>query len=70
VNIQFLAIFQVDEVKPDRVRHFGLIVRDEKQLNEVRKKVKEKYGLKLEPAVPMRLSRSLGQSNPGGRSAR
>jgi hypothetical protein len=27
----------------------GLIVRDEKQLTEVRKKVKEKYGLKLEP---------------------
>ena len=46
---QFLAIFQVGEVKPDRVRHFGLIVRDEKQLNEVRKKVKEKYALKLEP---------------------
>jgi len=46
---QFLAIFQVDKIKPDRVRHFGLIVRDEKQLNEVRKKVKEKYGLKLEP---------------------
>jgi catechol-2,3-dioxygenase len=46
---QFLAIFEVEQVKPDRVRHFGLIVRDEKQLNEVRKKVKEKYGLKLEP---------------------
>ena len=46
---QFLAIFEVDEVKPDRVRHFGLMVRDEKQLNEVRKKVKEKYSLKLEP---------------------
>jgi len=46
---QFLAIFQVGEVKPDRVRHFGLLVRDVKQLNEVRKKVKEKYGLKLEP---------------------
>src|SRR6266567_465052 len=43
-----LAI-EVDEVKPDRIRHFGLIVRDEQQLNEVRKKVKEKYGLKLEP---------------------
>ena len=46
---QFLAIFEVERVKPDRVRHFGLIVRDEKQLTEVRKKVKEKYGLKLEP---------------------
>ena len=46
---QFLAIFEVERVKPDRVRHFGLIVRDEKQLTEVRKKVEEKYGLKLEP---------------------
>src|SRR5438477_8190793 len=45
---QFLAIFQVAEVRADRVRHFGLIVRDEKQLNDVRKQVKEKYGLKLE----------------------
>ena len=35
---QFLAIFEVERVKPDRVRHFGLIVRDEKQLTEVRKK--------------------------------
>src|SRR5437868_14794894 len=48
---QFLATFQKSKVKPDRVRHFGLIVRDEKQLNEVRKKVKEKYGLKLEPPL-------------------
>src|SRR5947208_11965748 len=46
---QFLAIFEVEAVKSDRVRHFGLIVRDEKQLNEVRRKVKEKYDLKLEP---------------------
>ena len=46
---QFLAIFEVERVKPDRVRHFGLIVRDEKQLTEVRKKVEGKYGLKLEP---------------------
>src|SRR5207248_9928562 len=48
---QFLAIFEVEQLKPDRVRHFGLMVRDEKQLIEVRKKVKEKYGLKLEPHV-------------------
>ena len=46
---QFLAIFEVDEVKPDRTRHFGLLVRDEKQIAEVRKKVKNKYKLKLEP---------------------
>ncbi len=44
---QFLAIFKVDEIKPDRVRHFGIIVRDEKQLAEVREKVTKKYKLKL-----------------------
>ncbi len=46
---QFLAIFEVDKVQADRTRHFGIMVRDEKQIAEVRKKVKEKYGLKLEP---------------------
>ncbi len=46
---QFLAIFEVERLKPDRTRHFGLIVRDDKQIAEVRKKVTEKYGLKLEP---------------------
>jgi catechol 2,3-dioxygenase-like lactoylglutathione lyase family enzyme len=44
---QFLAIFKVDKVKPDRVRHFGILVRDEKQLAEVREKITRKYGLKL-----------------------
>ena len=46
---QFLAIFKVEELKPDRMRHFGLIVRDEQQLAEVRKKITGKYKLKLEP---------------------
>jgi catechol 2,3-dioxygenase-like lactoylglutathione lyase family enzyme len=46
---QFLAIFEVDEVRPDRWKHFGLIVRDEDQLREVREKVTQKYGLTLEP---------------------
>ena len=46
---QFLAIFEVDEMKPDRMRHFGIMVRDEAQLAEVRKKLQEKYKLKLEP---------------------
>jgi catechol-2,3-dioxygenase len=46
---QFLAIFEVDKVQPDRTRHFGLIVRDEAQIAEVRKKVTGKYKLKLEP---------------------
>ena len=46
---QFLAIFEVEKLQPDRARHFGLIVRDEEQMAEVRKKVSGKYGLKLEP---------------------
>jgi catechol 2,3-dioxygenase-like lactoylglutathione lyase family enzyme len=46
---QFLAIFQVEKLKPDRMRHFGLIVRDEKQLSEVREKLSTKYGIELIP---------------------
>jgi catechol 2,3-dioxygenase-like lactoylglutathione lyase family enzyme len=46
---QFLAIFEVKELKPDRMRHFGLIVRDEKQLSEVREKLTTKYGIELIP---------------------
>jgi catechol 2,3-dioxygenase-like lactoylglutathione lyase family enzyme len=46
---QFLAIFEVEKLQPDRMRHFGLIVRDEEQIAEVRKKITGKYGLKLEP---------------------
>src|ERR1700737_4735523 len=46
---QFLAIFGVPEVEPDSIRHFGLMVRDEKQLAEVREKVTKKYGLELIP---------------------
>jgi catechol 2,3-dioxygenase-like lactoylglutathione lyase family enzyme len=46
---QFLAIFGVPEVKRDRMRHFGLMVRDDKQLAEVRDKVTKKYGLTLIP---------------------
>jgi catechol 2,3-dioxygenase-like lactoylglutathione lyase family enzyme len=48
-NHQFLAIFKVDKVRPERARHFGLIVRDDRQIAEVRAKVETKYGLKLEP---------------------
>ena len=44
---QFLAMFEVDKLKPDRTRHFGIMVRDEKQLAEVREKITKKYGLKL-----------------------
>lgn len=46
---QFLAMFKVDVVNPDKHRHFGMIVRDEKQLAEVREKLTQKYGLKLIP---------------------
>jgi predicted enzyme related to lactoylglutathione lyase len=46
---QFLAMFEVAKVQPARVRHFGLIVRDEQQLAEVREKLTKKYGIKLIP---------------------
>jgi hypothetical protein len=36
-------------MKPDRMRHFGIIVRDDAQLAEVREKITKKYGLKLIP---------------------
>jgi len=46
---QFLAIFKVDIIQRDRTKHFGLIVRDEAQLKEVREKLTQKYKLKLIP---------------------
>jgi len=46
---QFLAIFEVEKSQPDRMKHFGLMVRDEAQINEVREKLTNKYGLKMEP---------------------
>jgi catechol-2,3-dioxygenase len=46
---QFLAIFEVAELRPDRAKHFGIMVRDEAQIAEVRKKLTEKYGLTMEP---------------------
>src|SRR5207248_10201476 len=46
---QFLAIFEVEELKPDRMRHFGIMVRDEHQLAQVREKITKKYGLQLIP---------------------
>lgn len=46
---QFLAIFKVERLQPDRMRHFGILVRDEAQIAEVREKVSSKYGCKLEP---------------------
>jgi catechol 2,3-dioxygenase-like lactoylglutathione lyase family enzyme len=46
---QFLALFEVPSMKPDRTRHFGLMVRDEEQIKTVRDKISKKYGLALIP---------------------
>jgi len=46
---QFLAIFEVEELQPDRTKHFGIMVRDEAQINEVREKIIKKYGLDVHP---------------------
>jgi len=46
---QFLAIFEVDQLHSDRMKHFGIMVRDENQVREVREKVTKKYGLQVEP---------------------
>jgi catechol 2,3-dioxygenase-like lactoylglutathione lyase family enzyme len=43
---QFLAMFKVELVPRDQ-RHFGIMVRDETQLAEVREKVTKKYRLEL-----------------------
>ncbi len=49
---QFLAMFEVDRVQPSRVRHFGLMVRDEAQVAEIRDKLITKYG--ITPIPPFR----------------
>jgi catechol 2,3-dioxygenase-like lactoylglutathione lyase family enzyme len=46
---QFLAMFEGDEVSPDHTRHFGLMVRDERQIAEVREKLIKKYKIKPIP---------------------
>ena len=46
---QFLAIFEVQDLQPDRMKHFGIMVRDAAQIKEVRDKLTQKYGLTLEP---------------------
>jgi catechol 2,3-dioxygenase-like lactoylglutathione lyase family enzyme len=46
---QFLAMFEVDELHPSRTRHFGLMVRDDAQLAEVRDKLTNKYKIELIP---------------------
>lgn len=44
---QFLAIFETKEKRKDNFRHFGIMVRDDEQVAEVRRKVTEKYGCKM-----------------------
>src|SRR5438105_15359723 len=46
-NHQFLAMSHVDHLRSSGSWHFGLIVRDDEQLAQVRDKVTKKYGLKL-----------------------
>lgn len=46
---QFLAMFKVDEVRAERHRHFGMMVRDEAQLADVRNKLTATYGIELIP---------------------
>lgn len=46
---QFLAMFEVKKTERSRVAHFGLMVRDEQQLAEVREKITKKYGLTMNP---------------------
>ena len=46
---QFLAIFEVETLQPDRSKHFGMMVRDEDQIKEVREKITKKYGLEVHP---------------------
>src|SRR5205814_7695040 len=57
---QFLAIFEVETIQPANVRHFGIMVRDEEQLEEVRKKLTGKYKLKIEQTVGCKCMDSLG----------
>ncbi len=42
---QFMAIFEVRELRPDRMKHFGIMVRDDAQVAEVRDKITKKYKL-------------------------
>jgi len=46
---QFLAIFKVDRVERAARRHFGLMVRDKRQIAEIREKLVTRYGIELIP---------------------
>src|SRR5437868_7907328 len=40
---QFLAMFESKQPQPDRGKHFGIMVRDETQIAEIREKLTAKY---------------------------
>jgi catechol-2,3-dioxygenase len=42
---QFLAIFEVEQLRRGQAKHFGLIVRDEAQIDAVKAKLRTKYRL-------------------------
>lgn len=46
---QFLAMFETKDVRADRSRHFGIMVRDDAQIAEIREKLTTKYKIKLIP---------------------
>ncbi|HIA13901.1 MAG TPA: VOC family protein [Nitrospirales bacterium] len=46
---QFLAMFEVENTTPDRMKHFCIMVRNEAQILEVLDKLTQKYGLAIEP---------------------
>ena len=46
---QFLAMFETKRVQPDSGKHFGIMVRDESQIDEIREKLTIKYKIKLVP---------------------
>ena len=46
---QFLAMFETAKPQSESTRHFGIMVRDEEQIAEVRKKLTTKYKIKLIP---------------------
>lgn len=45
---QFLAIFQTDQPHTDRHRHFGIIVKDDDEIDEVKRRLRDR-GIELIP---------------------
>ena len=46
---QFLDLFETKKPRPSKVGHFGIMVRDLKQLESIREKLQSKYKIKLHP---------------------